>query len=496
MTATVELQSTIPAVRGADVHETHSAYVFLIGDLAYKMKKPIKTDFLDFRTVDARWTACERELILNTRFAPDVYLGIAELSDPLGDPAEPLVKMRRLPESSRLSTLAASGHDVTADLDSIAHILAGAHAKSPHCVRIDREGGQEALERRWKDNLRELHALAAGIIDDARIDELELRASRYIRGRADLFEHRITSLRVVDGHGDLLADDIFCLPDGPRVLDCLDFDDRLRFVDGIDDAACLAMDLEFQGRPDAADYFLTAYLEAAADSPPRSLVDHYIAYRATVRAKVACIRFHQGHTESKADALGHIELALAHLATSAVTITVVGGLPGTGKSTLAAALAEPTGALLLSSDVVRKTDAGLDPNSSHPAEVGGGLYTADASARTYAELLRRASDQVSMGRSVIIDASFNESGYRERAQMLAASTVSELVELECRVPNHVALERIDNRRTGPSDATREVYEAMARSRDAWPSAIVIDTGKPVTEAFDAARAAQTANARR
>ncbi|CCQ13562.1 putative uncharacterized protein [Rhodococcus sp. AW25M09] len=486
MTAADCAPTASTGIAPAVVHETHSAYVFLLGDVAYKMKKPIGTDFLDFRTVESRRTACKREFALNSRFAPDVYLGLAELSDPEGGPAEPLLKMRRLPDSTRLSTRAAAGDDIGTDIDLVARTIALAHNNSPRRTDIDDEGRLGALEQRWLNNIRELRALAVGVVDHALVDRLERLSLRYVSGRSPLFDQRIARRCIVDGHGDLLSDDIFCLPDGPRILDCLDFDDRLRFLDAIDDVACLAMDLEFQGRPDAARRFVSSYLEATEDNPPCSLIDHYIAYRATVRAKVACLRFHQGHPSSKADALAHLQLALAHLTSSAVTITLLGGLPGTGKSTVAAALAERTGAVVLSSDVVRKERSGLDPLSPHPSAVGCGLYTTEKTAGTYRELIRRAHDQVTMGRSVIIDASWNDELTRNQARILAAMTHSDTVELECRAPKPIALERIENRVRGASDASWAVYEAMACARHPWPSATKIDTAGTLADSLAAA----------
>lgn len=476
------------ATGSAVVRETHSAYVFLLDTVAYKKKKSVRTDFLDFSSVDSRWSALDREYTLNCRFAPDVYLGIAELTDPAGGPAEPLLKMRRLPDSAKLSTLAAAGTDLTDYLSDIARIVASVHLHSPRNETISHEGTREALRGRWHANLHELRALSPGIIDDTVVDAIEVRSGRYIDGRGALFDARIATGHVVDGHGDLLADDIFCMPDGPRILDCLDFDDSLRYLDGIDDAACLAMDLEYHHRPDAAHTFLDAYLEAACDAPPASLVDHYIAYRATMRAKVACIRALQGCSESKADASDHAQLALKHLEAATVTLTLIGGLPGTGKSTLATALADKVAAVVLSSDIVRKELAGFEPSDPHPAAVGQGLYTPSMTDHAYAELLQRARTELAAGRSVIVDASWSDPSMRERARLVAAMSCAELVELECSAPTATSLHRIESRKSHVSDATREVYDAMARTRKAWPTAAGIDCSHTVTESVEAAYA--------
>jgi uncharacterized protein len=207
------------ATGSAVVRETHSAYVFLLDTVAYKKKKSVRTDFLDFSSVDSRWSALDREYTLNCRFAPEVYMGIAELTDPAGGPAEPLLKMRRLPDSAKLSTLAAAGTDLTDYLSDIARIVASVHLHSPRNETISHEGTREALRGRWHANLHELRALSPGIIDDTVLDAIEVRSARYIDGRGALFDARIATGHVVDGHGDLLADDIFCMPDGPRILD-------------------------------------------------------------------------------------------------------------------------------------------------------------------------------------------------------------------------------------------------------------------------------------
>ncbi|MDV6259936.1 AAA family ATPase [Rhodococcoides yunnanense] len=152
---------------------------------------------------------------------------------------------------------------------------------------------------------------------------------------------------------------------------------------------------------------------------------------------------------------------------------------------MAAALAERTGAVVLSSDVVRKESAGLNPQSSHPSAVGCGLYTADRTAATYTELMHRAHEQVTMGRSVVIDASWNDEQTREQARTLAVTTHSDFVELECRVPKRIAVKRIATRPRGASDASTHVYDAMTGTRRPWPSASVIDTAGTVAESLAA-----------
>jgi aminoglycoside phosphotransferase family enzyme len=353
--------------------------VFLVGDFAYKLKKAVRTDFLDFSTPARRLAACEREIELNRRLAPDVYLGIRRLlpldgAESTGSDAEPVVVMRRMPAARRLSTLVVNGHDVEPALRAIAHTLAAFHARAGRDPEVVVDGGAEALRRRWLANTGELKPYTGTVVEPDLLSTLETLVLEFLDGRAPLLSERAS--RVIDGHGDLLADDIYCLDDGPRLLDCLDFDDHLRHVDGLDDAAFLAMDLEHLGRLGLAQTFLDRYAEFAADLAPSTLRHHYVAYRAVVRAKVALLRHDQGEPHAAADARAHLELALRHLQDGAVRLAIVGGLPGTGKTTMGGALADRFGALLLSSDRVRKELAGIDPQTRVPIGFGEGLYDA------------------------------------------------------------------------------------------------------------------------
>ena len=217
--------------------------------------------------------------------------------------------------------------------------------------------------RRWEDNIEQTGRFRGTVLDASEFDETLARARRFLAGREHLLADRVSRGRIVDGHGDLIADDIFCLDDGPRVLDCLEFDDALRFVDALDDVAFLAMDLERLGRPDLADYFHDAYVEFSADPAPPSLWHHYLAYRAFVRVKVACLRHEQGADDAAKTAAQHLRLCADHLRAGTVRLALVGGLPGTGKSTVAGRLADLAGAVVLSSDRLRKEQAGLSPTT-------------------------------------------------------------------------------------------------------------------------------------
>ena len=460
----------------AEAAETHSAVVYFAGDRAFKLKKPVKLGFLDFSTRQARAAACARECELNRRFAPDVYLGVAEVRAPDGQICDHLVVMRRMPASRRLSALIKAGEQTGPVVRQVARMLAAQHATADRGPQISQQGSRDAVRQRWHHNLDRFGADARGdLVPGAALEEAARLADRFLAGRQPLFDARIQSGHVVDGHGDLLAGDIFCLDDGPRILDCLDFDDQLRWVDGLDDAAFLAMDLEQLGAGDLAEQFTRWYSEYSGDPAPSALRHHYVAYRAVVRAKVACIRGRQGNAATAGEARHLVITALRHLHAGAVTLVIIGGPPGTGKSTLAGAIADQLGFTLLSSDRVRSELAGLAPGQHGPVGYGTGIYTQSWTERTYAEIVARAADLLALGESVILDATWSSAQHRQAAADAADRAAADLVQLRCTIPPQLAASRVATRTAGVSDATPEIAARLAAAQAPWPDAVAIET---------------------
>jgi predicted kinase len=303
-------------------------------------------------------------------------------------------------------------------------------------------------------------------------------ATRYLRGRTRLFDERIRTGRACDGHGDLQCDDIFVLEDGPRILDCIEFADEYRWGDVLADVAFLAMDLERLGHPELSRAFLDHYRELSGDRWPTSLEHHHIAYRAHVRAKVACLRHEQGDVHAASAARSLHDLAAHHLEQGTVRLVLVGGLPGTGKSTLAGELANRIGAMVLSTDELRKDLAGIAGTSPARALPHEGLYTRDKVHAVYAELLREAAALLDRGESVVLDASWTSSSERAAARTVARDHVARLSELHCVAPKPLALDRIRKRlarHDDPSDADEDVALALAAEAEPWPESTTINT---------------------
>jgi uncharacterized protein len=469
------------------VCQTHVSWVYLVGDRAYKRKKPVRNGFLDFTTPQARRRACQEEVRLGRRLAPDVYLGVEEIAGP-----DWVVVMRRMPEDRRLSAMVGDRRQaraVRAGVHDIARALAALHLGCGRSPAVDEAARATAALARWEANHAELRPLA-GLL--ARPDLLEttiVLARRYAEGRQALFTGRIAVGRAVDGHGDLLADDIFLLPDGPRILDAIEFDPALRAGDGLADVAFLAMDLERLGDPALARRFLDWYAEFTADRWPSSLAHFYIAYRAQVRAKVACLRAVQEGRAAAPEADTLLELAARHLQEGRISLTLVGGAPATGKSSVARALGTDRDWIVLRSDEIRKDMVGISATSRAAAPLCAGVYAPAMTSLTYGELLHQAQRLLVHGESVVLDATWGDPVWREEARRVAAASSADLIELRCTAPIPVAAARADRRSGDTSDAGPDIAVALAERFIPWPEAVVIDTDRATESVIESAMAA-------
>jgi len=463
----------------------------MFGDLAIKVLKPRRTAFVDQRTAAQRGAACQREVELNRRISPDVYLGTSPITVE-GHVVDYMVVMRRLPASRRLSSLVGDPEFGPA-IDWVARTIAQFHAGLPPDQTASDVASAGAIGELWNRSLAETSEHVIGLNTDAPLDALGGMARRYLDGREPLFERRIAEGRIVDGHGDLLADDIFVLPDGVRILDCLAFDDRLRCGDVLSDVAFLATDLERIAGPSAAAEFMDRYCEMSGEHHPHSLLHHYMAYRALVRAKVACLRAaesddNEQYAAAIQQARSLFRLSEEHLLKSEVTLTLIGGEPGTGKTTLAQAVADARGddTVGLSSDEVRKELLGHSPLDRLPSALDTGAYSPAHTARTYTELIERAASLTSLGTSVILDASWATDSFREEARLVAQRTSTSVIELCCVADSVTAATRVRRRlheARSASDVTPELITTLSQRRDPWPEATVINA-RSVAEAVE------------
>jgi aminoglycoside phosphotransferase family enzyme/predicted kinase len=476
-------RSRLPMLSSGEcrVEETHISRLFFTPDRVYKLLKPIRTGFLDHTDPVRRVAAVAAELELNRRLAPDVYLGTADLreDDRLADR---LIIMRRLPDDRRLSARVDSP-DFHDDLRRVARAIATFHAGLSPVTEPVPLATTEGLAGFWKSSFDDMAPLVGRLLDPDEYTEVTRLAFDYLSHHSELFESRRAAGFVRDGHGDLIAHDIFMLDDGPRILDCLAFDDAYRVSDVLADIGFLVMDVErLAGRP-AALQLLRWYCEYTNEHHPSSLAHHYVAYRAHVRAKVAALRWQQGDDASADDARLHHAQARDHLRRARGTLLLLGGGPGTGKTTLADALSGALGWPTVDSDTLRKDLRGVDHND-HRVDMHPDLYSDTTTEDTYRLLIDHASTLLAAGESVIIDATWARAAHREVARRAAHRHGAQLVEIECSLHPELAKQRVLERQRSGTDASDATPDLVGGVRDNWSSAISVDTSASVEAVCD------------
>lgn len=467
------------------IAETNISVLRVAGDKVYKTKQPRTFPFVDQKSLTDRQRLCHQEVELNRRFSPDVYVGVEDITDG-GETVDVAVVMERMSSERSLTRLLEAGVDVEECVKDVARQMAIYHQSAPRSAHISEAGTYGAVKELWRLSLQEMEAFVPSLLDPSVFREVSNRSAQYLAGRQTLFDFRVGLGLIVDGHGDLLADDIYCLKDGPRLLDCLEFDERFRFSDVLLDLAFLAMDLKRLGHAHLAKVFVDEYVDLAGEHHPTSLTHHYIAYRALVRCKVQCYRAQSGVVGAAQQASLLLALAANSLSLGEVRLIVVGGLPGTGKTTVAEMMSAHCSWTVLSTDAIRREIAGVPAGDQ---AYGEGSHDPAVTKRTYDTLLRRAKAALSLGESVILDASFADETWRDAARDLAHQTQAVPVEICCAAPAAVTHERISRRRqhaaphqTLLSDATPAIAATMAEHFSLWPTAIVLDTtgSKPIT----------------
>lgn len=493
------------------VLETHVSYILLTGSLAYKLKKPLALDFLDFTTLERRRIACEDELRLNRRTAPELYRRVVAITGTpdapcLAGPGEVLewaVEMRQFdPEalfSTGLERGTLSGEHVDALAERIAEFHAGLGSVVPSSDAANRDPADETVRK----NVREIFALAPPSPLRARIEAL----AGWIEGELARVGPAIAARRrmgfVREGHGDLHLANVALVDDRPVLFDCLEFDLALRCIDVVDEIAFAFMDFRAHGRPDLAARFVNAYLERTGDYEGVVGLRLFAVHRALVRAKVALIRAGQpdgGHAPdgrarsgaaSVLDSAVERPLAVAEgLARSGrPRLVITCGLAGSGKTTVSSRLVEGLEAIRVRSDVERKRMAGLAAAERSGSGLGEGLYDPEASRRTYARLESLAEQMLASGWSVVVDAAFLTARERAPFRALARRGGFAFSTIVCDAPVEVLRRRIEARGAAGRDASEADRTVLDRqltiheppTADERAESITLSTDAPLEE---------------
>jgi len=462
--------------RRSKVEETHISWVLLAENDAYKIKKSVDLGFLDFSTLERRRFYCTEELRLNRRLAPDLYLDVVAIG---GSPEQPVlggepaieyaVHMRRFPRSAMMDLLLADGQITTAHIDRLATTIARFHTALPPAAADSPLGSPDAIQAAALENFTQLAPSLEAPTDLALLEQVRLASECEFAACEPLFRQRKVSGCVRECHGDLHLGNIVLLDDTPVPFDGIEFSETLRWIDVISEIAFTVMDLLQRGQPQLAWRFLNAYLEDSGDYSGAGVLRFYLAYRAMVRAKVAAIRASQ---ESPAQAQQELAacrsyLDLAHdcLTRRRPVLIITHGLPGCGKSTFAQIALERLGAIRVRSDVERKRLFGLDALTDSRSQTGTGIYSEEATRRTYARLHELARDLLAAGFPVIIDAAFLRHAEREQFHALAKEMNAPFIIASLRADEAVLKERLAQRYSRADDAS-EANAAVLRTLQA------------------------------
>ena len=499
--------------------QTHISFVILAGDRVYKVKKPVDFGFLDFTTAGKRARMCAAEVERNSRLSPDVYLGVEPIrpqgdgfalgAGGAGDPApiDYAVVMRRLPADGMLESMLAQGRVTAAHARAIAGVLAEFHLGAERGPAITEYGSRAVIERNWTENFEQTRPAVGDTIDRAAFDAIRSYVARFLDGNEGLLRRRRDEGWIRDGHGDLKVTAVAFDP-GPadesgdvRILDCIEFNDRMRYGDVGGDLAFLLMDFASRGRPELADELLSHYLARTLDADLPLLLPFYECYRAYVVGKISTFAAADPHLpaadreEARATARHHFGLAAGYAGGAAgPRLIVVAGPSGSGKSTLATALAGRLGARWLSSDIARKRLGGLDPTAASGSGVDSGLYDAATTARTYDALLREAEVSLRDGHPVILDATFSDPAQRRAAAALARRLDVRCDLLVCEASADIVRGRLRSRAGDPaavSEGTWRIYERQRPAFDGvhlpYPARVQrIDSGADLARSVPAA----------
>ena len=439
-----------------EIVQTHISTVLLGEDRVFKVKRPVRLPYLDFSTRDRRLAMCEREIALNRRFSPGLYLGLRRVTrepdgglalDGAGDLVEAVVEMRRFPDDCLFDALARAGRLTRDMIEPLARRLAQAHDAAPPDLG---RGGAAAMGQIIDSMAASLSAAVPAPPDDiaAHLDALRGALARL----APLMEARRAGGKVRPCHGDLNLRNL-CLFEGEATpFDCLEFSDDMSTIDMLYDLAFLLMDLCRVGRRDLANVALNRYLDARIESDEEGLplLPFFMSLRATIRAHVEAS---QGHMET---ARAFFDLSRDMLKEPHGAIIAIGGFSGSGKSSVAAALAPrlapAPGARVFNSDRLRKRMFGAEPTARLPAEA----YRSEVSANVYAGLFESAAQVATLGWPVIVDAVFDRPQDRASIEDAATQAAAPFFGAWLDVSLEQRLARVDKRVGDVSDATRDV----------------------------------------
>ena len=443
--------------------ETHISHIFFVGDLVYKIKKPVHFSFLDYSTLAKRHRFVKAELRLNRRLAPSVYLAVVPITKSgmswqlagKGKAGEYSLVMRRLPEK-RMMPFLLERQDVTSGMmRELADFVASFHKRAKRIVPAAPWRYPKLAQRQWDDNLTDLKNVAGESADAEMVALLKETGSRFIEQHSDLLIKRAKQGWIRDVHGDLHCENICFSSEGIQIFDCIEFSSQFRQSDLVSEIAFLIMDLEARGAGSLVEPFLKRYRRVVADPDLLRLLPFYKSHRALIRGKVQLLRAAPG------TAARYFRLAARFTWESFKPfLLIVCGLTGSGKSMLARELGERLGMPVINSDALRKSLM-TEPGAQRVG-FNTGIYSPWVTEKTYAKIAHRAEKEILNGTGAILDATFRAKVERERILRLARKHHIPCLVIRCFASAETTKRRLERRNTEGADVSDGRWEIYLR----------------------------------
>lgn len=443
------------------VIQTHSSCIFLTGEYAYKLKKPVDFGFLNYTTLERRHHFCKEELRMNQRGAPGIYLEVLPIMQVgsrirvggSGEILDYVLKMRQFPQECLLSSLLEAGKLTDKILQALGSVVADFHAGAMTQERMRHFGQPEVIWLAFEENFIQTRKYIGGPQTEQQFHETQASCQQFFEANVTVFQHRIDQNRIRECHGDLHLGNICFWQDQILLFDCIEFNEAFRFVDVMYDLAYGVMDLDMNQRPDLATVYLNQYLEETGDWEGALILPIYLSRQAYVRAKVISFLLDDLDISATSKiikkAAAYYQLACNYLKPKTGSIWIMSGLSGSGKSTVARYLARQTGAIHIRSDAVRKHLAGIPLRERGGAEI----YSAEMTEKTYTRLQTLGLQLADAGYTVILDAKYDRYSWRLPLRKAAIQQGIRLQMIYCQAPLAVLQDRLRHRTQDIADAT-------------------------------------------
>jgi len=473
--------------------QTHTSWIFLTGEYAYKIKKPVNFGFLDYTSLKKRKKFCDEEIRLNRRLCPWLYLGVVPVVrcgqrlaiERPGEVVEYAVKMVELPQSAIMTQLVKKKKIDFSLIGRMAKIVSDFHESAEASDEVSKYGSMATVKYNWNENFLQTEEFINLLLPKRRFGRIKENVEKFMVEKRPIFEERLRQGKVRWLHGDFHSGNIF-ITDRICIFDCIEFNPRFSCSDTAAEIAFFVMDLDFLDSKEFGDYFVHRYIHHSKDSQILMLLDFFKSYRAYVRGKVMGFKAFSDEVKDSErnvskDVARKYFILSEHYANGLFddpVLVIVYGLPGVGKSLISREVAKRMNLLHLRSDIVRKELASVPLYEHRYSPFAKGLYSGRMRERTYHRMLELARDVLAVGKGCVLDATFSERDWRMRSRQLALEMRLPFFSVYCECPEEIVFERIAKRRNDPSDATREIYREMKNYfSPPEPESIVVDTSQ-------------------